>query len=151
MGNRLNLDEAMAKPSSNETLDSLIPTYGEKNETAKQLKKDLSDLGTKIKDILKDSEDGKYTVGGYKANYYIKTSESFEEEKFLHVLHNTPSLMKEAESLELIKTKEYIDMDRLESVLYHNQVSVDFTSELERYTSVKEIPTLTVTKIKEKK
>lgn len=149
---RLNVNEDV-RENQTENLDELIPVYGEKNDTAKELKKTLSELGTKIKSLMKNGTD-KYVAGNYTAKYVEKKSESFDEDAFLIKLGtvNCPSyLRREAETLGIIKTKEYIDMDVLESALYHNRVSESFKEELEACTIVKEIPTLTVTKLKEKK
>ena len=149
---RLNVNEDVLENQTN-SLDELIPVYGEKNDTAKELKKVLSDLGSKIKALMKDGSN-KYTAGNYTARYTVKKSESFDEELFLSKLgtKDCPTqFRREAEVLGLVKTKEYVDMDSLENALYHNRVSDSLVKELESCTSVKEIPTLTVTKIKEKK
>ena len=148
MGERKNLEELQKQPSK---IEELIPKYGEQNDLAKELKKNLADLGTVIKDLMKDFAGDTYIAGGYKAKYSIRKSESFNEDAFIHALNNTPELRHEADSLGLIKLKEYIDMDELESVIYHNQASDFLIDEIKLRTEIKETPTLTITKIKEKK
>ena len=134
---------------SNQTLDQLIPQFGEKNETVKSLKKELDSIGTTIKEIMRDGID-KYPAGDFIATYVVKVSNGMDEEYLLSQLQSE-KLRKTADSLGLIKTKEYVDMDALENAIYHGKLDEETLDIIRSAQTTKEIPTLTVKKVKGKK
>lgn len=71
--------------------------------------------------------------------------ESLDEEKLL------AQLKKYAPDTQCIKTKEYIDMDILESEMYHDKLSEEALDAMASCKSVKETPTLTIKKAKKGK
>ena len=85
-----------------------------------------------------------YTSKGYKATKFISKRESFNEVKLLKVLQDV--------NIDgLIKTKQYVDMDVLENALYRGQLSEEVILTLDKCKEVKEVVTLKITKVKEKK
>jgi hypothetical protein len=133
--------------NDNEGLDVLIPEFGKDNDTVKELKKVLDAKGIKIKALMAELSENKYIAGDYIATYVVKESSSMDEDKLLKVFNENREL---ADSLGIIKTKEYVDMDALESALYHNKLD-DLLEDIGECKTTKRIPTLTVKKLKEKK
>lgn len=77
---------------------------------------------------------------GSKVHYSVTKKVSLDEEKLIEYLH------KYAPDTQCIKTKEYIDMDTLESEIYHEQLPTEMVSAMEKCTRVKEVPTITIKK-----
>ena len=125
-------------------LDNLIPRYAENKSELDGYKKICDKENAQIKAIMKDFVVDKYEAGGYKASYSVSTRESMNEEMLLSIAHiyGIP---------EIVKTKEYIDFDALEKAIYDGKISKEILLEMDRAKEVKEVVTLRVTKIKEKK
>lgn len=132
---------ARVKIEAVETLDTLIPDYAEHKAELDKYKK-LSDAeNKKIKELMVDNV---YIVGGYKATKSIATKESINEEKLLDVLKQYDI----SYGAGIIKTKEYVDMDALESAIYRGDVDKDILMEIDKCRESKETITLRVTAIK---
>ena len=101
---------------SNNELDVLIPTYAVNKAQMDGLKKVCDGQNAKIKTLMQSMTE--YEAGGYSAKRTVRVSESFDEQSLLEVLHGIPELAKT-----LIKTQEYVDMDALESALYHGKLT----------------------------
>lgn len=82
---------------------------------------------------------------GSKVCLGITKRESLDEDKLLL------QLKKFAPDTQCIKTKEYIDMDILESEIYHEKLSAEAMGALDTCRNVKEISTLTIKKAKKGK
>ena len=146
---RLNVDniEGKTKPQNSE-LEALIDEFGPKNELAKSLKKELEPLGVKIKEIMANIEPSKVTTKEFEATYSVAVSSSIDEVKLLAAL-STDRVWAELNGL--IKTKEYVDMDALENVLYHDLASEEMLEKINACQITKETPKLVVKKLKGKK
>ena len=138
---RLNLTE---NPTLNIPLDELIPIYARNKieldsytqlckEENESIKKQMLELGTDV-----------YNTGGYTAKRTVSHRESLNEEKLMAVILKYGIK-------DVIKTKEYVDMDALENYLYHNTMSDSLAADLESCKSKTEVVTLRVTKMKEPK
>lgn len=127
------------------SLDSLIPQYAANKREKDSYEKLCAAENTQIKAIMQNFAVQHYEAGGYKAVYSIQRRESVDEEMLIDVLKRND----ECEGI--IKTKEYIDFDALENAIYHNRIPEDILAKMAEATEVKEIPTLKITKIKEKK
>lgn len=127
------------------TLDSLIPQYAANKREKDSYEKICAAENAQIKSIMQNYVVQHYEAGGYKAVYSIQKRESVDEEMLLDILKRN------GECEGIIKTKEYIDFDALENAIYHNRIPEDILSQMAEATEVKEIPTLKVTKIKEKR
>ena len=125
------------------SLDTLIPQYAENKSMLDDYKKICDNENKQIKELM---DEGSYEAGGYKATKTISTRDSINEDKLLDVLiragfKNTP----------IIRTKEYVDMDALESALYKGQIEEDILMEIDKCRESKEVVTLRISKVKEKK
>lgn len=125
-------------------LDSLIPQFAANKREQDSYKKLCDKEGAEIKAIMQSFVLPRYEAGGYRATYTIQKRESINEELLLEIAHQHGIS-------EIIKTKEYIDFDALENAIYHDRIPEDILAQMAEATEVKEIPTLKVTKIKEKK
>ena len=127
-------------------LDVLIPQYAENKSEMDSYKKICDKENAQIKSIMKDFVVDKYEAGGYRASYSVSTRETMNEEMLLEILDkNVPS------NLGVVKTKEYVDFDALEKAIYDGKISEETLLEMDKAKEVKEVVTLRVTKIKEKK
>lgn len=136
------------------SLDELIPTYAENKAMLDDYKKICDSENKQIKELM---EEGTYEAGGYKATKSVSTRDDIKEDKILAKLSDD---MRECFELNnIIKTKEYIDMDNLESLIYSLNNKRDIESKkikdelielLDSCTERKDVVTLRVSKIKEK-
>ena len=126
-------------------LDSLIPQYAANKREKDGYEKLCAAENAQIKAIMQEYVVQHYEAGGYKATYTIQKRETVDEEMLLEILKRN------GECEGIIKTKEYIDFDALENAIYHNRIPEDILAQMAEATEVKEVPTLKVTKIKEKK
>ena len=125
------------------SLDTLIPQYAENKSMLDDYKKICDDENKQIKELM---EEGSYEAGGWKATKTISTRETMNEEKLLAVVKNNGYYLSD-----IIKTKEYIDMDKLEALLYKGNISKEVLMEIDKCRESKEVVTLRISKVKEKK
>ena len=142
---RKNLQETVNEPTeASRSLDALIPRYAVNKEQMDELKKVCDVQNKEIKELMLSENLDLYTSKGYKATKFISKRESFNEAKLLKALQDV--------NIDgLIKTKQYVDMDVLESALYRGQLSEEVILTLDKCKEVKEVVTLKITKVKEKK
>lgn len=125
------------------SLDTLIPQYAENKAILDDYKKICDTENKQIKDIM---EEGSYEAGGYKATKSVQVRENMNEDKLLDVMHNHREV---AELNGIIKIKEYIDIDMLESAIYNKQIDKDMLMEIDKCRETKEVVTLRISKVKE--
>ena len=124
-------------------LHIVVPRYfGHKTEMD-FYKKQCDAENAEIKQAMKEQGIKDFEVDGIVAKYIVKNRESMNEEKLIKVL-------KDAGYDNLIKTREYVDMDEVESALYHNAIDTDTIVEMDKCREVKEIIELRLSKKKEK-
>ena len=109
------------------------------------LKKDVDERGKEIKQIMQDEDIDSFDTGAYTAKFTLQRRETMDESKVIAILQ------KRGFDGKIVKLKPYVDMDELESAIYHDELPKDVQDELSACVVVKEIPTLKVTKNKEKK
>ena len=127
-------------------LQALAKEYVEQKAILDPLKKRVDSINSNIKLAMQALEtDCVELEDGSKVVYSVSTSNDFNEEKLLSVLH------KFAPDTQCIKTKEYIDTDILESELYHERFSNETLEKMDECRVVKEIPKLTIKKAKKEK
>lgn len=125
-------------------LDTLIPQYAENKAELDSYKKICDKENAEIKAVMADFALQHYEAGGYKATYSVSERESMNEEMLLEIAHNRGIP-------EIVKTKEYIDFDALEDAIYNGRISQEVLLEMNKAREVKEVVTLRVSKVKEKK
>ncbi len=133
----------MARKKVGVSLDTLIPQYAENKSLLDDYKKICDKENKQIKDMM---EEGSYEAGGWKATKSVTTRDSMNEDKLLDVLKNTNAVY-----LGIIKTKEYVDMDALESAIYNGDIDKEILLKIDKCRESKEVVTLRISKVKEKK
>ena len=97
-------------------LETVINTYYAKSEAYKTADADKKTYNARLKDLLQQNGITTYTTDeGIKASLSSSNKPTFNEEEMIPYL-------KSLDIPDLIKTKEYIDMDILEDAIYHNQI-----------------------------
>ena len=126
-----------------QTLEELIPLYGEQNTQCNALKKVVSDLNTKIKlavhEAQKENED--VIVDGWKCKLSVDDNSTMNEARLLDVAKK--------HKIDIIRTKEYIDFDTLEKLIYKGDISKEALLEIDSCKDAGTKETLRVTKVKE--
>lgn len=129
-----------------EQLKEWASEYVVAKATEGKLKKQIENLNANIKQSMElDKLNEVELDDGAKVCYSITKRESLDEDKLL------VQLKKYAPNTQCIKTKEYIDMDILESEIYHDKLSSEALAAMDTCRNVKEIPTLTIKKAKKGK
>lgn len=145
----------MARKKIEVSLDTLIPQYAENKAMLDDYKKICDTENKQIKELM---EDDSYEAGGYRATKSVTTRDSLNEDKIFNLLDD--DLRTYFEENNIIKTREYIDTDNLEAIIYGLNNKKDIESKklltnlvelLDKCRDTKEVVTLRVTKIKEKK
>lgn len=132
---RLNLEEP------EQTLEELIPSYYFNKQELDSYKELCDKENAEIKKLMADANE--YTVECYKAKKTVSVRETLNEERLMAVI-------KKYNIEGVIMTKEYVDMDALESYLYKNEPSSELATELAKCKDSKEVVQLRVTRVKEK-
>ena len=131
-----------------EELEILIPTYGSLDFELKNIKKKADGFKERIKTIVKSLGVKTYRAEDYEITYTEAERVSFKEDKLLIRLKEIVANKDLKEFEGLIKTKEYVDMDVLENLLYHNKFDEAEISSISSCQEIKNIPTLKVKKVK---
>lgn len=135
---RLNLNTSVP------TLDELIPQYGADKSQLDALKKVCDSENALIKEQLYNAGVDTHTAGGYTAKRTVSVRETLNEEKLIDVLHK--------HNIEgVIKTREYVDMDALESYLYNHEQTNELASDLASCKTTTEVVSLRISKEKKSK
>ena len=100
---------------------------------------------------MREREIKDYQVDDWKATYSVQRRESMNEDKLLDVLKKNWTAHNGSMQCPYIKTKEYVDFDILEDAIYRNELSNEVLMEMDTCKEVKEVETLKVAKVKEKK
>ena len=133
------------------TLDELIESYGSHNSDFGSLKKVCDAEKEQIKSSMKSQGLSERTAGGYRVTYSVSERESVNEEKMLQILKDDwVNRYGEAVPCPYIKTREFVDMENLESVLYANELPKSTMLELDSCVTTSEVVTLRCSKAKKK-
>ena len=118
-------------------LMAFIDDYGFNKSELDKHKKICDELNPKIKAAMESEQLSDFQGDFYSAKYVVKTSVSFIEDKLLEVI-------KSSGRQDLIKTREYVDTDALESALYHGEIPQDIIVQIRNCQVIKQTPTLAV-------
>lgn len=123
-------------------LEGMISNYYMNKQELDSYTKLCDTENAEIKKVMKDLKLDTHEFGDYKATRSVQNRETINAELLLDIIrsHNIPA----------IKTKEYVDMDVLESLIYNNEVSKEVLLEMDKARDSKEVVILRVTKKKEK-
>ena len=127
------------------SFDDLVSRYILNKQELDSYKKLVETDNTEIKNQMKARNITTYTVNDYIVKYITSQKESINENKLIEVLkqHNVQSV---------VKTKEYVDFDALESMLYNTEnISDELISDIDSCRNITETVSLRINKKKEKK
>ena len=102
-----------------ETLEDMIKIYVGKKEELDPLKKQVDDYNKKIKTEMQNQDLTEFVVDDVKASISITPKSEFNELQAIEILRKnlTPE-----QFAKCVKTKEYIDDDAFESLVYNHEV-----------------------------
>ena len=126
-------------------LEELIPLYGENNNQKNKYSKLATEQSKQIKEIMTKHKVDSYICGGWTASITQKKSESMDEEALLNYFKKALS-KEQLKELKLVKRKEYIDGDALESAIYNGLIDTDIITGMDSCRIVKTTPTLNMKK-----
>lgn len=126
------------------SLDELIPQYANNKAEMEDYKKICDKENAQIKELMFAEGIDEKEAGGYVAKRIVQHRETMNEAKLLEIAHMHGLV-------EIVKTREYIDFDALESVIYNNKLPQSVLLEMDKAKEIKDVVTLKVTKKKEKK
>ena len=122
-----------------EQLKDLIPQYAFNKNEMDSYKKLCDGGNAKIKKLMAEEKLNNFDAGSHSAKITVQNRQIMNEDKLLETI-------KKLDRPDLIKTKEYVDMDLLEKALYNNEIDA---KELDSCVTTKEIITLKVSMNKE--
>lgn len=126
----------------NDELATLIESYIENKENEKIYKDNASAENTLIKEMMHSLNINEFSTNAGTAKITEQTKETFIEDALIEFLK------KNNIANDIVKTKEYVDFDALESAIYHEKISQDLVKQM---ASCKETKTTTVLRISKKK
>lgn len=121
--------------TNKEQLNELIPKYSMNKTELDSYKKICDRDNAIIKELMKEEDIQLYNCGTHTAKMSVQTRQSMDENKLLETI-------KSLNRPDLIRTKEYVDMDLLEKAIYSEEINA---SELNSCMITKEVTTLKVT------
>ena len=126
-----------------ERLLQLIPEYGNHKAEFDELDKICKAENAELKRIMSEEGIDSLSAGGYKVSYSVSERQTMNEDKLLALLQDKVS----AES-GIIKTKQYVDMDALESAIYNGAIPKEVIIEMDNCREKKQVATIRVSKEK---
>ena len=106
-------------------LESAVLAYKDAKESEKAVKKAVSDYGTQIKEGLQNRNETEFIAGDIRA--YITVTENSEVNELQAIEILRKSLTPEQFS-KVVKTREYIDDDEFEKLVYAHEVDAEILS-----------------------
>lgn len=137
---RLNLDNEVTEFIP---LDELIPIYAHNKSELDSYTALCKQENESIKAQMLELGQEKYSAGGYTAKRTVSYRETLNEDRLMAVIlkHGIK---------DVIKTKDYVDMDALETYLYNNEMTSSLAADLDSCKTKTEVVTLRVSKDKKK-
>lgn len=125
-----------------ESLTTLIPEFGEIKSKADDFKKQAEAKNKAIKKLMAEEGITEKEVEGWQVKYLVSTSDSYDEDAMLEFMK------KHKQFAECIKTREYIDEEVLEDLIYHGKLSKNLVASLDRFRTVKETEKLLIKRVR---
>ena len=126
-------------------LEKVINEYQEENTKKQNLEKELKSKNSFIKSKLSELGEDVYETDKCKATISYQTRTSMDDDKCIEILKEN---CKKEDLKPVIKTKEYVDYEALESLIYNGGISAD---KLEPAQHINVVTTLKVSLLKKKK
>lgn len=123
------------------TLEEYADLYIKRKKELDALTKETEAINKRMKELMVEQDQTEAHCSLGVVSYVVQQRPKFNEEMAL-------SILKASGHTESVKTKEYIDMDMLEGQLYNEELPTEVVKELEKCTTTKQVPTLTISKKK---
>ena len=131
-----------------QSLDDLVSDYGHVDSQIKSLKKIADEEKEEIKSILVERGETTWTAGGYTVQKVVSERESLNEEKLMPILKQYWASAHGSMECPFIKTREYVDMDRLEEAIYQKELTPSVLAEMDKCREVTTVVSLKCKKTK---
>lgn len=125
--------------------EKVIDKLAENKVIQKELETTIKNQSTFVKSTLNELELEEYSTDKYRAYIQISNKVSMDEDKLIEILKAN---CKEKDLKNVIKTKQYIDFDALESFIYNGGIAAE---KLEPAQTIKVIQSLYTKPIKKEK
>lgn len=96
-------------------LEKVVPQYGRNKAEMDTVKKLCDADNVLIKQLMLGSKLPEFEAGGYKVTCSVTEKESFDETQLI-------AMLKKLKLKDVVKKREYVDMDALEDAIYHGKV-----------------------------
>lgn len=120
-----------------ESFKVLVEQYCTLDVQEKELAKQKSQLRDTICAYMEENQMNKAVIDGYSLSYSVTSRTTVNQDRLVDIVKGW-----NCSEDGLIKTREYVDEDVLESVVYNGLVTDDQVRELDKCRSVKEVKTL---------
>lgn len=135
-----------------EYLKELVESYGMNKKENDDLKKIVTNQNNEIKSLMEANNLKKFESDNYKVSYSVSTRDTLDEELLLSEVKTFTIAdgveLKSAEEVGLIKTREYVDMDVLESLMYKGDISEKDLMKVDKCRDTKDVVTLRISRRK---
>ena len=121
-------------------LTHLINDYIINKEHEKEFKDAASVQNTQIKVIMSEMDISEFETDAGKVTLSDRKTEDFNEDMLIEFLKNRNI------ASDIVKTKEYVDFDALESAIYHEKIAGDNLRDMESCKVVKVTQVLRINK-----
>lgn len=112
---------------SKSEFDSMVDDYVVAKKKEQEANKVTKVLGPQIKKYLAEDNLTNYDTADSSVSVQIRSSVSFDEESLINYLKSSGL------SRGLVKRKEYVDFDALESAIYRGKLSEEQIKELDKF------------------
>ena len=129
-------------------LDKLIPQYAVNKYELDNYKKVCDKDNAQIKQLMTELELSWYKTEDYKISRIVQKREKLNEDILLDLFTQDANLKEIAEKYNIIKLREYVDMEALEKAIYDGGLSDEDLLTLNKAKETKEVTTLRLFKIK---
>lgn len=108
----------MSRMQMKPDLGEMIDSYKLSKDQENKLKKENTSLGNNIKSEMHQKDLTEFETDNWKATITLKENEDFNDEQAIEIIK---SELTEEEIKSVIRTKEYIDDDALEKLIYNKK------------------------------
>lgn len=107
---------------TDEELESAVLAYRDAKESEKAVKKAVAEFGTQIKEGLQNRNETEFITGDIRAYITVTENSDVNELQAIEILRKelTPEQFSK-----VVKTREYIDDDELEKLVYAHEVDAE--------------------------
>lgn len=116
-----------------ENLNQLISQYSQSKDKEKEVKAELNELGTQLKELLSANDIQEYEFGGLKISYKPSEKSTVNEDKLINTIKKLARATKDKDMKAKIRAAvikvEAIDEHHLETLIYDGTVTPEDIAE----------------------